>query len=71
MWSAEHAWDGGQGPKLSYTELFPEGLGKDRSQAGNGQQAEGEGLQMSGRWGWGDGRQMRSGQAGNREHDGR
>lgn len=36
-----------------YSELFPGGVGKDRSQADSGQQTEGEGPQMSGRWGMG------------------
>lgn len=54
-----------------YFELSPGGVGKDWSQADSRQQTEGEEPQMSGRWGWGGGRQMRSGQGGNREQDGR
>lgn len=34
-----------------YFELFPGGVGKDRSQAESRQQTEGEGPQMGGRWG--------------------
>lgn len=40
VWSAEPAGDSGQGPKLSYSELLPGGVGKNRSQAGSGQQPE-------------------------------